>query len=140
MINKSFQIAIKAHENQLDKAGKPYILHLLRVSDKGKTDIEKVCGLLHDLIEDTDWTFDRLKQEGFSEEIIDILECLTRKEDEDYTDFIGRLSQNPTAIKVKLNDLEDNMNIIRLSELTEKDVERLKKYLKAYHYLRTLVI
>lgn len=79
--------------------------------------MEKICGLLHDLIEDTDWTFQDLKKEGFSDEIIKALDCLTKRKDENYTDFIERISKNPLAIKVKINDLEDNMNITRLEKL-----------------------
>lgn len=136
MLSKALQIVIKAHNNQTDKAGQPYIFHLLRVSEKGQTEIEKICGLLHDLIEDTDWTFEDLKEEGFSDEIIEILDCVTKRENENYNDFIRRIEQNQLAIRVKLNDLKDNMDITRLAEITEKDKERLNKYLNAYHYLK----
>lgn len=136
MLNKALQIVTQAHANQTDKAGQPYIFHLLRVSEKGRTQTEKICGLLHDLIEDTDWTFEQLQQEGFSDEIIQVLKCVTKQQGENYDDFINRIAQNSIAIKVKLNDLEDNMNITRLSYLTEKDLERLNKYLKAYHFLK----
>lgn len=136
MLHKALQIIAQAHKNQTDKAGKPYVFHLLRVSEKGKTDVEKICGLLHDLIEDTDWTFEKLKNEGFSDEIIQVIECLTKKQGETYQNFIDRIAQNPTAIQVKLNDLQDNMDMTRLSEITPKDVERLNKYVKAYHYLK----
>lgn len=135
MLQKALQIITKAHKKQTDKAGQPYIFHLLRVSEKGQTETEKICGLLHDLIEDTHWTFEDLRNEGFSDEIIRVLECVTKRENENYDDFIKRIAQNPTAVKVKLNDLEDNLNLKRLSFLTEKDTERLNKYLKAYHYL-----
>ncbi|CEN53483.1 phosphohydrolase [Capnocytophaga canis] len=133
----ALQIVIKAHANQTDKAGRPYIFHLLRVSEKGQTQTEKICGLLHDLIEDTDWTFEQLQQEGFSDEIIQVLKCVTKQQGENYDDFINRIAQNSIAIRVKLNDLEDNMNITRLSHLTEKDLQRLNKYLKAYHFLKS---
>lgn len=139
MLQKALQIITEAHKNQTDKAGQPYIFHLLRVSEKGQTETEKNCGLLHDLIEDTEWTFEDLKQEGFSDEIIRVLECVTKRENENYTDFIKRIAENPTAIKVKLNDLEDNLNIKRLSFLTEKDTERLNKYLTAHHFLTKIL-
>ena len=103
---------------------------------RGNTEIEKVCGVLHDLVEDTDWTFDQLQAEGFSKEIIEVLRCVTKEsEEEDYDHFIARVKQNKTAINVKLNDLQDNMDVTRLTFITEKDRVRLNKYLKAYREL-----
>lgn len=137
MLYKALKIVIEAHKNQIDKAGQPYIFHLLRVSEMGQTETEKICGLLHDLIEDTDWTFEDLKKEGFSDEIIEVLDCVTKRGNESYTNFIKRIEQNQLAVRVKINDLKDNMDITRLTEITEKDRERLNKYLNAYNYLET---
>jgi (p)ppGpp synthase/HD superfamily hydrolase len=135
-LEKAIEIAVNAHRHQKEKAGAPYILHLIRVMGKGNTEIEKVCGVLHDLVEDTDWTFDQLEGEGFSKEIIDVLKCVTKEsEEEDYDHFIGRVKQNKTAINVKINDLQDNMDITRLTFITERDRVRLNKYLKAYREL-----
>jgi (p)ppGpp synthase/HD superfamily hydrolase len=136
MLEKAIEIAVNAHKGQKDKNGAPYILHVIRVMCNGKTEIEKICGVLHDLIEDTDWTFDRLKKEGFSNEVIDVLRCLTKEsEEEDYTHFINRIKENKIAINVKLNDLKENMDIIRLTKLDNKDIVRLNKYLNAYNEL-----
>ena len=136
MLVKAIQIAVSAHKEQVDKSGQPYILHLIRVMDAGETEQEKICGVLHDLVEDTDWTFEKLENEGFSEEIISALKCVTKQENEAYNVFISRIKENPLAIKVKLNDLRDNMDITRLVYITEKDTERLNKYLKAYQELK----
>ena len=136
MLVKAIQIAVSAHKEQVDKSGQPYILHLIRVMDAGETEQEKICGILHDLVEDTDWTFEKLENEGFSEEIISALKCVTKQENEDYAAFISRVKTNPLAIKVKLNDLRDNMDITRLVHITKKDRERLNKYLKAYQELK----
>ena len=104
----------------------------------GETETEKICGLLHDLIEDTDWTFEKLKEEGFSDDVLAALKCLSKKsEDEDYDAFIERIRVNPLAVKVKINDLLDNMDITRFRELNEKDLKRLNKYLSAYWKLKT---
>jgi hypothetical protein len=138
MLEKAIQIAVSAHKEQVDKSEQPYILHLIRVMDAGETEQEKICGILHDLVEDTDWTFEKLENEGFSEEIISALKCVTKQENEDYAAFIGRVKTNPLAIKVKLNDLRDNMDITRLFYITEKDRERLNKYLKAYQELKCI--
>lgn len=133
---KAISIAKQAHTNQKDKAGADYIHHPMRVMDAGKTTDEKIVGVLHDVIEDSEWTFDMLKEEGFSPEVLNALKCLTKlSEDEPYEQFIDRVKSNPLAIAVKLNDISDNMDIRRLPELTDNDVIRLKKYLKAYNDL-----
>ncbi len=136
MLQKAIQIATEAHKGQLDKSGKEYIGHPLRVMEMGKTEEEKIVGVLHDVVEDTSWTFDMLEAEGFAPEIIAALRCVTKtSENENYDDFIERVKKNPLAVAVKINDLTDNMDIRRLPYLSDKDVKRLKKYLKAYKKL-----
>ena len=135
MLEKAIQIALEAHKGQTDKAGAPYLLHLIRVMNAGQTEDEKICGILHDLVEDTPWTFEALRREGFSEEVIRALVCVTKQPNEPYTHFIERIKKNSLATKVKLNDLRDNMDITRLTFITEEDTQRLNKYLKAYHSL-----
>ena len=135
-LQRAIEIATEAHNGQFDKSGKDYIGHPLRVMDMGNTEEEKIVGVLHDVVEDTDWTFERLTAEGFSEEIISALRCVTKAfENENYDDFIERVKKNPLAVAVKINDLSDNMDIRRLPYLSDKDVKRLKKYLKAYKKL-----
>ena len=135
-LEKAIEIATEAHQGQFDKAGRDYIGHPLRVMEMGKTEEEKIVGVLHDVIEDTDWTFERLAEEGFSDEVIAALRCVTKiSENENYDDFIERVKKNPLAVAVKRNDLTDNMDIRRLPYLSDKDVKRLKKYLKAYKRL-----
>ncbi len=137
-IEKALEIALKAHKGQKDKSGNDYILHPLRVMERGRTETEKICGLLHDVVEDSDWTFEDIKNEGFSEEVVMALKCLTKAENEDYDKFIDRVVENPVAIQVKINDLLDNMDITRLGELDEQDMKRLNKYLKAYRRLKQI--
>jgi len=135
-IERAIKIAVDAHKGQKDKNGAPYILHLIRVMEKGENESEKICGVLHDIVEDTNWTFEQLEQEGFDAEIVDALKCITKEtQEEDYDHFIDRVKVNKTAIKVKLNDLQDNMNITRLHQITERDMSRLNKYIKAYNEL-----
>ena len=135
-LQRAIEIATQAHKGQLDKCGKDYIGHPLRVMEMGKTADEKIAGVLHDVVEDSDWTFEMLKAEGFSSEIIAALKCVTKiSENENYDDFIERIKKNPLATAVKINDLSDNMDIRRLPYLSDKDVKRLKKYLKAYKKL-----
>jgi (p)ppGpp synthase/HD superfamily hydrolase len=139
-IQQAEKIAAAAHANTFDKFGSPYMHHVHRVMLAGQTEDEKIVGLLHDVVEDTDWTFEALEMEGFSHRILEALKCITKtSEEEDYELFIERVAQNPLAIRVKLNDLADNMDIKRIPELGPKDFERLKKYHKAYQYLKTLI-
>ena len=135
-LQRAIEIATEAHSGQFDKSGKDYIGHPLRVMEMGQTEEERIVGVLHDVIEDTDWTFEALEAEGFSQEIIGALRCVTKiSENENYDDFIERVKKNPLAVAVKINDLTDNMDIRRLPYLSDKDVKRLKKYLKAYKKL-----
>ena len=135
-LERAIEIATIAHKDQKDKSGAPYIQHITRVMERGKNEAEKICGILHDIVEDTEWTFEQLDDEGFSKEVIEALKLVTKEsDDEDYDHFIRRLSQNKLAIAIKLNDLRDNMDITRLNELTNKDKNRLNKYLKAYKTL-----
>ena len=132
-LERAIEIAHEAHAGQYDKAGKEYILHPLRVMERGRTEEEKIVGVLHDVVEDSEWTFEMLEAEGFTPEVIEALRCVTKvSEDEDYDHFIDRVLTNPLAMRVKLLDLEDNMDMSRLDECTEGDIQRLQKYQKAY--------
>ena len=96
---------------------------------------EKVVAVLHDVVEDTDWTFDRLRGEGFPESLLEALDCVTKREGEPYEEFVKRSASNPLARRVKLADLQDNMDLRETDSISEKDFSRLKRYVKAWHYL-----
>lgn len=128
MINRAIEIATRAHVGQVDKAGAPYIFHPLRVMLSRESELERICAVLHDVVEDSDITFDDLRKEGFSEAVLAVLDCLTKREDESYDAFIDRILTNETACHVKLADLRDNMNLSRIENPTEEDKARMKKY------------
>ena len=128
MLNKATQIATKAHEGQKDKAGEPYILHPLRVMLSRKTEIERICSILHDVIEDTEITCEDLRNEGFSEEIIDVLNTVSKLKGESYDDFISRILGNKIACYVEIADLKDNMDLSCIKSPTQLDIEIMKKY------------
>ena len=131
-LERAIEIARQAHAGQVDKAGADYIGHPLRVMEMGETEEQKIVGVLHDVVEDSHWTFEMLEKEGFSDEIIDALRCVTKlSEDEDYDHFIDRISGNRLAVKVKLNDLADNLDLSRLADPGDKDIVRSQKYLRA---------
>ena len=109
-LERAIEIATEAHRGQYDKVGNDYIGHPLRVMAAGKTTEEKIVGVLHDVVEDSGWSFERLAAEGFSGEIIEALRCVTKlSENEPYDKFITRVKENPLAVAVKLNDLMDNV-------------------------------
>lgn len=135
LLQKAIDIATQAHRGQVDKAGAAYIEHPMRVMAACQTIDEKIVAVLHDVVEDTDLTFEMLAAEGFPPHIIAALRHITKKEGEPYDKFIARVKKNPLATAVKLNDLTDNMDIRRLPYLSDKDVKCLKRYLKAYKRL-----
>jgi (p)ppGpp synthase/HD superfamily hydrolase len=138
-LEKAISIAVEAHKGQLDKNNQLYILHVLSVMIAGRSDDEKILGALHDLIEKTHWTFESLKAEGFNDKILDALMRVTKKdENEDYQALIERIKTNKLAIKVKINDLLDHLDMKNVSEINEKDASRFNKYLKAYRELVNL--
>lgn len=126
-----------AHFGQTDKAGEDYICHPLRVSSALSGD-EAVVALLHDVVEDTPLTLDLLRREGFSEEVVAGVNAMTRRQGETYEAFVRRAGRNQIARTVKMADLADNMNLLRLPQLTDKDLQRVGKYHKAYRYLSSL--
>jgi (p)ppGpp synthase/HD superfamily hydrolase len=96
-----------------------------------RNETEKICAVLHDVIEDTEITLDYLRNQGFSEEILGALDALTRRGNESYDEFISRIVNNRIACYVKLADLCDNMDLSRIEKPSEKDYERIEKYRKA---------
>lgn len=135
MIGKALQMAYSAHNDQIDKGGLPYIQHPIRVALNCHTDDEKIVALLHDVVEDTDITMQDLQQAGFDSHIIDAIIAITKNEDEDYMQFIKRLSKNNLALSVKINDLKDNMDIRRLNG---KPHWKMEVYQTALSYLESI--
>ena len=133
----AIEIAASAHRNQADKGGSPYILHPIRVMMSLDTEDEKIVGILHDVVEDSDvWNFDRLREEGFEENILSALKSVTKvSEDEDYQQFIKRAGQNEIGRNVKIADIKDNLDITRIGALNEKDLLRINKYKEALLFL-----
>ncbi len=134
-LERAIEIAAEAHRGQHDKAGNDYIGHPLRVMAAGRTTEEMIVGVLHDVVEDSDWTLEGLAAEGFAPGVIAALRCLTHDPKVPYDLYIDRIKGNPLAVAVKLNDLTDNMDIRRLPYLSDMDIERLKRYLRAYRRL-----
>lgn len=134
-IEDAISVAARAHKGQKDKAGAPYLLHPLRMMLRMDSETAMMAAVLHDVVEDTEWTLKRLREAGFPEEVVEAVDCLTHREGESYEEFVGRVRENPIARQVKVADLEDNMNIRRIGQLGARDLERLEKYHRAWRVL-----
>lgn len=122
------QICQEAHFGQVDKAGKPYYLHPFAVADMCETEEEKVTAYLHDVLEDSEYDEVYLRMCGFSEKVVEAVKTLTKGVDEDYMQYIDRISQNKLATSVKLADLSHNIDISRIENPIEADYARVEKY------------
>ena len=136
-LDRAIAIAAEAHTDQKDKAGISYILHPIRLMIQMDSEEAMIAAVLHDVVEDSVWTLDDLRREGFSDEVLNAVDCLTHREGEgeDYWDYIKRAGNDPIAIKVKLADLLDNLNPNRLDKVTEEDEKRFERYRKAQKML-----
>jgi (p)ppGpp synthase/HD superfamily hydrolase len=131
-LERAIAIAAEAHAGAVDKAGKPYILHPIRVMLQMATNDERIVAVLHDVVEDCKaWTLDRLRAEGFSDEVVRGVDAVTKREGETYEAFVLRGSADPLGKRVKLADLRDNLNLSRIAEPSAKDHERIAKYQRA---------
>jgi len=136
ILEKAIHIAVNAHFGQKDKSGSPYILHPLRVMHAVDTTDAKITAILHDVVEDTPVTFDDLIEAGIPKHLVITLRLLTHTDNLSYEDYIMRLSENPLAVKVKLADLKDNMDLSRMKEVSEDNIELFQKYVSSYRYLK----
>lgn len=139
LLSRAIEIAAVAHRNQVDKANAPYILHPLRLMMQGQTLLEQMVAVLHDVVEDSDWTLEQLAAEGFPPAVLTALDCLTRRRDESYDTFIQRVLTDPIAMQVKRYDLEDNMNLMRMAVLTDRDLQRLQRYHQAHQCILQVI-
>lgn len=132
----AYFIAQRAHAGQVDKVGKDYINHPLAVASRVDGELEKICALLHDVLEDTELSEKALRI-LMGDEVVDILLFLKHEDGVPYMDYIGNISKNPVATRVKLADLSHNMDLSRFEghEITPRDLERQRKYEKARDFL-----
>lgn len=130
LLMKAIEIATEAHKGQVDKGGHPYIEHPLAVMERVELVEEKIVAVLHDVLEDTQWTEEELRLEGFPDSIIDGVKSVTRLESETYEAFVQRAANDPIGIEVKIADIEENMDLSRIPNPTEKDIQRIEKRYK----------
>ena len=131
MTKKAMTLCFEAHKDQTDKSGLPYVFHPFHLAEQMQTEETTVAALLHDVVEDTDYTLQDLREMGFSETVITALSLLTHTDGVDYMDYVRAIKGNPIAKAVKLADLRHNSDLSRLEQVDEKALERQKKYLNA---------
>ena len=134
----ALDIATKAHAGQVDKAGHPYITHPVTIAAMVDETEEKVVALLHDVVEDTAWTIEDLRQAGFSESTLDAVQAITKVEGESYDNYLVRVAENPIAGAVKIADMTHNSDLSRILNPTEKDLERIEKYKASIERLKEM--
>lgn len=134
-LERAIAIAAKAHTGQTDKGGDPYIMHPLRLMFKVVGDNERICAVLHDVVEDSDTTLEDLRNGGFSEAIVSAIDNLTKRPGETRIEAAHRAALSPISLAVKLADVTDNMNLTRIKEPSEKDLARLEEYKKVKEFL-----
>ena len=136
-LERAIAIAAEAHAGQKDRAGAPYILHPIRLMIQMDSEDAMMAAVLHDVVENSTWTLDDLRKEGFSNEVLNAVDSLTHrdKEGEDYWDYIKRAGSDPIALKVKFADLLDNLNPNQLNKVTKEDEKRFERYRKAQQML-----
>lgn len=134
-LEAAIALAVQAHRGQTQLNGEPYILHPLRLMMSVPDEPAKIVAVLHDVVEDTPTTLESLRAAGFAEAIVMAVDHVTRREGESYEAFIQRIKPHPLARRVKLADLRDNMDVLRLPEVGERDLLRLQRYRAAWKEL-----
>jgi (p)ppGpp synthase/HD superfamily hydrolase len=136
MTNKAMKLAYQAHQGQTDKSGLPYVFHPFHLAEQMDTEETVTVALLHDVVEDTDYTLEDLRRMGFPDSVTDALALMTHDPSVPYLDYVKRLKSNPIARAVKLADLTHNSDLSRLPVVTEKDLKRVEKYREAMNLLK----
>ena len=132
---KAMKLCFAAHKEQKDKSGLPYVFHPFHLAEQMTDEETTVVALLHDVVEDSPYTFDDLKEMGFSEAVLAALALLTHNDDTPYMDYVAAIKKNPVARAVKLADLRHNSDLSRMDEVTETTLARREKYLAAIRLL-----
>ncbi|MBO5716370.1 MAG: GTP pyrophosphokinase [Clostridia bacterium] len=135
---KAMKLCFEAHKEQVDKTGLPYVFHPFHLAEQMQDEETTICALLHDVIEDTDYTLDDLKNMGFSNSVLEALALLTHDDEVPYMDYVKMIATNEIARAVKIADLKHNSDLTRLDKISEKDLERCQKYAEALELLANI--
>ena len=132
---KALCLAYEAHRGQVDKSGVPYVFHPLHLAEQMEDEDSIVAALLHDVVEDTDYSLEDLRSMGFPEKALEAVALLTHDPAEPYLSYVARVKENPVARRVKLADLRHNSDLGRIDRVTQRDLERVEKYAAAIRLL-----
>ena len=135
LTKQALKLCFEAHKEQVDKSGMPYVFHPFHLAEQMTDESTTVVALLHDVVEDTELTFDDLEKQDFGEEIISALKLLTHNDDTPYMDYVAKIKTDKIATTVKLADLKHNSDLSRLDVVDEKALNRKEKYEKAMKFL-----
>ncbi len=138
LTKKAMKLCFEAHKDQKDRTGLPYVFHPFHLAEQMKDEYSTAAALLHDVVEDTDTTFEDLQKEGIPEKVIEALRLLTHSPEVPYMEYVAKTASDPIAAAVKLADLNHNSDMSRLDNITDKDIQRHKKYLDAVSLLNEL--
>jgi len=136
MTKKAMKLCFEAHKDQVDKSGMPYVFHPFHLAEQMQNEKTTIVALLHDVIEDTDYTLEDLRSAGFDNEIIEALRLMTHDDSVPYMEYVNAIKSNPIASAVKLADLEHNSDLSRLDVIDEKALKRKEKYATAIALLK----
>lgn len=131
MTKRALALCFEAHKDQKDKSGLPYVFHPFHLAEQMEDEETTVVALLHDVIEDTEYTIEDLQKAGFSQNVISAIALMTHDPQVPYMEYVRAIKSNPIARAVKLADLRHNSDMTRLDIITQRDEERAKKYLDA---------
>lgn len=137
LTKKAMKLCFAAHKEQVDKSGLPYVFHPFHRADQMTDELTTAVALLHDVVEDTAYTFADLREMGFPDTVLEALNLLTHDDGAPYLEYVGRLKGNPIARAVKLADLRHNSDLTRLDYVDERALARVEKYRKAIELLET---
>ena len=132
----AMRLCFEKHKDQVDKSGIPYVFHPFHVAESMEDEETTVTALLHDVVEDTDTTFEELTALGFPEGVVEALKLLTHEPGIPYFEYVEKIKENPIARAVKMADLAHNSDLSRLETVTRRDLERIEKYKKAMEMLK----
>ena len=135
MTKKALQLCYKAHKNQVDKSGMPYVFHPFHLAEQMEDEESIIAALLHDVVEDTAWSLADLRAMGFPEKALEAVALLTHDPAEPYLSYVARVKENPIARRVKLADLRHNSDLSRIKKVTERDLKRVEQYAAAIRLL-----
>ena len=135
LTRKALKICFDAHKDQTDKAGVPYVFHPFHLAEQMEDEETTIVALLHDVVEDTEYTLGDLRSMDFGDNVMEALALMTHDEAVPYMDYVAKIKSNPIARAVKLADLRHNSDLSRLDSVDDKSMERVKKYSQALRLL-----